>query len=146
RLGVANTLNNLGEVACREGDYLAARSMCEESLSIRQELGDEWGIASSLNNLGSVAYMQGNYSTSRSMYRESLTIRRKIWDKRGITKNLTGLGGVAVGIGQEHTQRGARLLGAVEALLGAIGAVLDTQERMVYEQGIASARAQLSAE
>jgi hypothetical protein len=40
--------------------------------------------------------------------------------------------------------RGARLLGAAEALLEAIGGVLDPDDGMVYEQGVASARAQLS--
>ena len=47
---------------------------------------------------------------------------------------------------QEQAQQGARLLGAAEALLEAVGAVLDADDRIVYEQGVTSARAQLSEE
>ena len=38
------------------------------------------------------------------------------------------------------------MLGAAEALLEAIGAVMDPDDHMVYEQAVASARAQLSEE
>ncbi|MFL5731851.1 MAG: hypothetical protein ACJ78Q_01520, partial [Chloroflexia bacterium] len=41
---------------------------------------------------------------------------------------------------------GTKLLGAAEALLEAIDAVMDVEDRMVYEQAVASARAQLSEE
>jgi len=41
---------------------------------------------------------------------------------------------------------GAKLLGAAEALLESIGAVMDPADGMIYEQGVASARAQLSGE
>ena len=74
------------------------------------------------------------------------------------TLALAGLGGVAAGMGQAQAQsrakrsvggqaeRGAKLLGAAEALLEAIGAVMSADDRIVYEQGVASARAQLSEE
>jgi len=63
-----------------------------------------------------------------------------------------GPGGVTVGVdhtqaeieGQVQAKRGARILGAVDALLGAIGAVLDVDGRISYMQAIAFARAQLS--
>jgi tetratricopeptide (TPR) repeat protein len=152
--GIAISLSNLGRVAYSQGDYPAARSLHEESLAIRRELGDKWGIAYSLNSMGSVAYLQGDYAAAHSLYEESLTIRRELQDKRGCAECLAGLGGVAARMGQWQAQtraegqaeRGTRLLGAAEALLGAISAVLDPEDRMVYEQGVASARAQLSEE
>jgi Tetratricopeptide repeat len=113
--------------------------MYEESLSMLRELGDKWGITIVLLNLGHVAHSQGDYATARSMYKESLSMQRELGDKRGCAECLAGLGGVAAGMGQAqaqtraegHAERGARLLGATEALLEAIGAVLGAEGRMV---------------
>ena len=46
--------------------------------------------------------------------------------------------------GQAHL--GAKLIGAAEGLLEASGRVLDSDDCIVYEQGVTSARAQLSEE
>src|SRR5205823_4155980 len=101
---------------------------------IKRELGDKWSIAASLGNLGHVTYSQGDYAAARSLYEESLAIGRELGDKLGIAICLVGLGGVAAGMGQ--AQRGARLLGAADALLEAISVVLHADDRRVYEQGI----------
>ena len=53
--GIADALNNLGNVAYAQGDYAGARALHEESLTIRRQLGDQRGIADSLGNLGAVA-------------------------------------------------------------------------------------------
>jgi predicted ATPase/transcriptional regulator with XRE-family HTH domain len=153
--GIANSLSSLGIVAYSQGDYATARSLHEESLALRKEIGDKRGIAYSLSNLGNVASSQGDYAGARSLHEESLSIRRELGDKRGIAISLAGLGGVVARIGQalvhmsEQTQeamRGARLLGAAEALLEAMSATLEPDDRTVYEQGVASARAQLGEE
>ena len=140
----AKALNGAGNLVYSQGDYAAARSLHEESLAIRRELGDKSGIAASLHNLGNVAYSQGEYAAARSLYEESLSIKRELGDKRDIAVCLAGLGGVAAGMGQ--ALRGARLLGGVEALLEAVGAVLQPEDRIPYEQGVGSARAQLGEE
>jgi predicted ATPase/Tfp pilus assembly protein PilF len=155
--GIASSLANLGNVAYVQGEYASARSLYEESLAIRRELEDSWTIAHSLNNLGNVAYVQGEYAAAHSLYKESLAIKREMGDmgdKWDIAASLAGLGSVAAGMGTgigtgmglAQAQRGAKLLGAAEALLEAISAVLEPEERMVYEQGEASARSQLSEE
>jgi hypothetical protein len=122
--------------------------MQDESLAIRRQLGDKAGIAISLSDLGLVAYSQGDYVAVRSLYEESLAIRREIGETWGIARSLVGLGGLAAATGRTHTQaeRGARLLGAVEALLGAVSIMLEPDDRMEYEQGVAYARAKLSKE
>ena len=78
-------------------------------------------------------------------------MQRELGEKFSTARCLAGLGGVAVGMGREQGQLeqvhlGTKLLGAAEALLEAIGAVLEADVRMVYEQGVASTRAQLSEE
>ena len=91
----AQALNGAGLLAHEQGDYAAARSLYEESLAIRRELGDKRGIAISLNSLGHVVREQGEYAKARSFYGESLAIRRELGDKRGIAVSLNNLGNVA---------------------------------------------------
>jgi non-specific serine/threonine protein kinase len=81
-----------GNIAYYQADYTSARSLLEESLVIRRELGDKGGIALSLINLGNMAYMQGDYESARSQYEESLAIRRELGDKWGIALSLNNLG------------------------------------------------------
>jgi predicted ATPase/class 3 adenylate cyclase/Tfp pilus assembly protein PilF len=145
---IAASLNNLGNVAQQQGDYASARSLYEESLSLTRELGDKWGIANSLNNLGLVAQQQWDHFAARSLYEESLSLHRELGDKFGIAASLAGLGGLAVARvtstnSTGSVERGVRLLGAVEAMLETIGAVLESGNRIPYERAIAASRQQL---
>jgi tetratricopeptide (TPR) repeat protein len=163
--GIALMLNNLGSVAYFQGDYTTALSLYEQALAMRRKLGDKNGIAASLCNLGSWAYSQGDYATAGARYKESLVLQRELSEKPGTIRCLVGLGGVAVGgrqspAGGEAPEPilptadrllptayvGAKLFGAAEALLETIGAVMDPADGMIYEQGVASARAQLGEE
>jgi predicted ATPase/class 3 adenylate cyclase len=165
KLGIAVSLTNLGIVAVDQGDYALARSLYEESLAIEREVGDKHAIAVSLHNLGLVALEEGNYALACSLYEESLAIAQELGDKPGIVYVLAGLGEVEVGSGGSGGQvgatgsggagetgvirstsrlrKGARLLGAVEALLESIGTVLWAEERRPYELGVAQVRTQL---
>jgi predicted ATPase/class 3 adenylate cyclase len=91
----AKALNGAGLLAYSQGDFPSARSLYEQSLSIRQEIGDRWGIASSLNNLGGVAQHQGDYASAQAFYEESLAMKREIGDQWGIAASLNNLGLVA---------------------------------------------------
>jgi non-specific serine/threonine protein kinase len=144
RQGIAESLNNLGEVAQAQGDHAAARALHEESLAIRRELGHRWGIAVSLNNLGTVAWAQGDHAAARALYEESLAIKRELGDKKDLAECLEGLAKVAGAQGQP--QRAARLLGAAEALREAIGAPLPPADRSDHERSVAAARAALGEE
>src|SRR6185503_16577461 len=97
----------------------------------------------SLNNLGTVAGEQEDHATARTLYKESLVLCRELGDKLGIISSLAGLGGLAVGTGGRELERGARVLGPVDALSDSIGAVLDAAGRNLYERSITKARAQL---
>src|SRR5260370_42451101 len=59
RRGIAICLGNHGITACMQGDYALARSLQEESLTIRWELGDEPGIAFSLEAFAALAIHEG---------------------------------------------------------------------------------------
>jgi predicted ATPase/class 3 adenylate cyclase/transcriptional regulator with XRE-family HTH domain len=139
--GIAYSLNNLGSVAYLQGDYATARSLLEESLAINGELGDKNIVVILLSNLGELAQRQGDASRAGQLYAESLNMGREIGAKAWIAISLIGLGGLAC-TGRQPI-RGARLLGAAEALLEAIGAVLEPSERVPYDWGVAAAHAQL---
>jgi predicted ATPase/DNA-binding SARP family transcriptional activator/Tfp pilus assembly protein PilF len=91
----ADALNAAGALAWMQGDYPAVRSYHEESLAIRQEIGDRHGIAISLNNLGNLAYYQSDYAAAGACYEESLAIRQQLGEQRGIADSLNNLAIVA---------------------------------------------------
>jgi hypothetical protein len=51
-------LNNLGNVARAQGDYMVAQSLYNDSLIINQELGEKWALAYLLEDTGSLAILQ----------------------------------------------------------------------------------------
>jgi predicted ATPase/class 3 adenylate cyclase/Tfp pilus assembly protein PilF len=91
----AKALNGAGRLADREGDHAAARSLYEQSITLRRELGDKRGVAESLRNLGILANQEGDYTTARSLYEQSLELMKEIGDKRGMADSLNSLGSVA---------------------------------------------------
>ena len=142
--GIARSLRGLGFMSLVEGDLPAARSLYEQSLTLQRQLGDKLGIPWSLYNLAVVSYIEEDYLAARSLYKQSLILHKELGFTVNFAVGLVGLGAVAAGLGEAH--KGARLLGAAEALLQATSAVLEPDDRIPYEQGMASARAELGAE
>ncbi len=138
---ISRALTNLGEVALYQGDCAVAYHYLEQSLVLRRELGNRWGAALALNNLGLVAMAQGNPDEARRLFAESLGIRREVGDRRGITHCLVGLAGVAWL--QAQPNRATRVLGATEALLEALGARLEGNDRALYDRNVAELKAHL---
>jgi predicted ATPase/DNA-binding XRE family transcriptional regulator len=87
----AKALSAAGMLVTVHGDYGSGRSLHEESLAIRREIGDKRGIGISLNHLGTMAHEQGDYATARSLFEESLAIRREIGDTVGESIVLSNL-------------------------------------------------------
>ncbi len=139
-----STLNILGEITRVEGDYAAARRFYEESLRIRQELGDQRGLAVCLINLGFVAHHDNNYQQAARLFSESLDLFQKHGGKRGVVDCLMGLAGVAASA--RRPGQAARLLGAMEAQREAlhIGPMAAAYaDRVEYDRYVAIVRAQL---
>jgi len=91
----AKALHTAGYLAYFQGNYPASRTLIEESLVIRRQLGDRTGVAASLNTLGNVAIEQGDYDAARTRHEESLAIARELGDQGGIANSLLNLGVVA---------------------------------------------------
>ena len=141
KLGIAVTLNTLGEVARAEGDYAKARSLYEESTALAREIGTQEIISANLTNLGAVAYHEGDFASARSFYMEALAITQELGHKAGISFSLDGF--AAIVMRQGETERAAQLAGAAEALREVIGFELETNELIFRNRYVAETRAAL---
>jgi predicted ATPase/DNA-binding XRE family transcriptional regulator len=101
----AKMLSEAGTLAKYQGDFARARLLFDESLAVRQELGDKKGIAASLNNLGTIAWNMGDYAGARLLFGESLAVRQELGDKQAIAASLSNLAAVCRHLGETDEAR-----------------------------------------
>jgi predicted ATPase/DNA-binding SARP family transcriptional activator len=142
--GIAVALANLGSVDLCQGDAEAARPLFEESRALYAQLRDKRGEAWTLHNLAMIARQSGDLASGCILEEQSLALRRELGDRQGIATCLTGFAEQARAEGQP--ERAARMLGAMEAVSGAIGHALTRHEQALYEREVAAARAALGEE
>nr|WP_309687465.1 adenylate/guanylate cyclase domain-containing protein [Armatimonas sp.] len=94
RLGIAQTLHELGWLALQQKDNALAQQRFEASLAIFRELDNLQGIAKILNCLGINALHQDDKVTALRFHEEYLQMERKIGDPGGIGLALYNLGGI----------------------------------------------------
>lgn len=129
----------------REGGELArARTLCEEGLQLAREIGNKHGMAWALRELGSIHLTAGDFSDAEAVIAESLQIRWELRDAHGAAWSLEGLAEVAYM--RRLPVRAAWLWGQAEALRETVGAPMSPDERVLYEQQVASMRAALDEE
>ena len=87
----AQALQEAGFLARYASDYDVARTLSENSLSIRRTLEDTKGIADTLATLGYVALQQGDYAAAESAYQEGLKIHRERDNPQGIADAVSHL-------------------------------------------------------
>jgi predicted ATPase/class 3 adenylate cyclase len=92
--GIAESLNNLGDVMHQCGDRAGAKPLIEESLALFQELSDKRGTAHALINLAAVFGDEGDTNRARALYEESVPLFEAIEDWRGLAHSLDNLGGI----------------------------------------------------
>lgn len=91
RKDIGGMLYCLGVLSVVLNDYVAARSLLEESLSMRREFGI-WHAAETLVDLGKVEYLLGDNRSARSRLMEALAGEREFGHRQGIAKALVWLG------------------------------------------------------
>ncbi|WP_458789459.1 CHAT domain-containing protein, partial [Adonisia turfae] len=92
--GVGESLNNIGGIYDSQGDYIQALDYYQQSLAIRQDIGDRRGEGMMLNNIGGIYDSQGDYIQALDYYQQSLAIRQDIGDRRGVGESLNNIGGI----------------------------------------------------
>lgn len=88
----AKALRAAGSLASMRGDYVSARSLLEESLSIFREMNDRGAVAATLLNLAQTTQVQGNLALAKSYSEEALAKFRELGAAHGVARALSTLG------------------------------------------------------
>jgi tetratricopeptide (TPR) repeat protein len=145
RQAIAIAVNNLGIVAAQQGNLARAEALLEESLALDRERGDKNGIAYSLINIGGLLVARGDTVRAVRFLQDGLTAGLEIGLKDFlVAEGLAGLGAAVGATGRP--EQAARLFGAADALVEAIGTMLDPILPAAHERAVTSARDALGKE
>jgi DNA-binding CsgD family transcriptional regulator len=142
--GVSSILSHLGIIRLRQNDHALAVRYFKEALEITQETGDRLIGSIALYNLAlEESRVQGNHERAAELYVEGLGLAAEMGDKANAAYCLEGLAGLISERGEP--ERAARLFGASEALLEAVGAprYVQAQARILYERAVEALRSRL---
>jgi predicted ATPase/DNA-binding SARP family transcriptional activator len=115
---IALILSGLGSALTFTGQYQRAEPLLLEGLALTQELDNVPHMAWSLLFLGVQAYLQDDWPAARQYFAQGLAIVSKVGNLNCLPDLLEGTAGVAAA--QRQPAQAARLLGAAEALRGAL--------------------------
>ena len=87
----ANYLNEAALIEKTAGHLTKSQKFLEQSLSIRQEIGDRSGEGTTLNNISQIYDAQGDYVKALSYLEQSLSIRQEIGDRSGEGTTLNNI-------------------------------------------------------
>jgi predicted ATPase/DNA-binding winged helix-turn-helix (wHTH) protein/Flp pilus assembly protein TadD len=94
----ARVASFVGALTTTQGDFTAAQRYLQLSLSLYQQLGDEWGIGASLNALAiSSAISQrdsGDHSSAEANFEKSLAYWRTLGDQQSTARCLHNLANI----------------------------------------------------
>ena len=139
--GLSGAVHVIAYASYVEGDDERARALFEESLELRRRLGDRDMVAGELTNLCSVETRAGNLDRAQELGEESLRIAREVGSSYLLPYCVANLGGLAVARGD--AERGARLMGAAEAMFDAAGLAIDPGTAIELERHLERARRDL---
>lgn len=115
---VAATMDTLGLVLIREGEYGEAERQFQQAIKLNESvLGEEHpNVVVSVNNLGLALNGQGEYSEAERYYRRALHVREKVFgvDHPEVAKSVSSLGNVLLrqgeyGKAERHHRRALRI-------------------------------------
>ena len=84
----------LGQQKAQQGKVDAAISLFQQSLDIRERIGDVQGKAFTLHNIGQLKVQQGEGEVAIALFLQSLDIKERIGDVQGKAPTLRKLGGI----------------------------------------------------
>ena len=96
----AQTLNDIGWIDFRRGNFLEAQQVLQEALDLVEASDAYDAIASIYNRLGGVAYNQGGWDLAAGYLRKSIAIRESIGDVVGLATSFNNLGLLEIEMGQ----------------------------------------------
>jgi CHAT domain-containing protein/predicted negative regulator of RcsB-dependent stress response len=114
-----NSLNNLGVIEMRFGNYQSAIARYQSSLSIQQPLNNPRLDATGWNNIGDVYAVQGDYKAALTNYEKSLGLSRQAGNRNQIAATMSNVAQVYQSQGQ--LQRALETNQAALTIFRAIG-------------------------
>ncbi|KPL91666.1 tetratricopeptide repeat protein [Herpetosiphon geysericola] len=139
----AATLSNLSMLARYRGDLQRAYDLAQQTLSLRQQLNNQWASATSLTNLGAISLQRGEYQQAQAYYQQSLQALQQLGERESIAECLEGMAILAIQAG--NYQLGAQRLIMVEQLRESIGAPRSEPEQALLAPWLAQLEQQLDA-
>ncbi len=112
RLGEANCIASLGDLALQRSDHERARQRFLEALPIYSEVGSRLGEANCIKSLGNIALERSDHEHARQRFLEALPIYREIGDRLGEANCIRSLGTIALRR-SDHGQARQRFLEAL---------------------------------
>jgi tetratricopeptide (TPR) repeat protein/glycosyltransferase involved in cell wall biosynthesis len=112
RLGEANCIQSLADIALARSDHAAARSGYEEALPIYRAVGSRLGEANCIQSLADIALRRSDHAAARSGYVEALPIYRAVGSRLGEANCIRSLADIAL----ERSDHAAARSGYEEAL------------------------------
>ncbi|HEY1014790.1 MAG TPA: tetratricopeptide repeat protein, partial [Herpetosiphonaceae bacterium] len=94
RVGLALTLNALGNNQCMQGGFAAGLARFQASLAVWRSLGDESGVALALNNVGLAHVYRNEYAAAKACYEEVIPLQRRIGTRSLLALSLNNLGNI----------------------------------------------------
>jgi hypothetical protein len=88
---LAQTLNDLGFAMAELGHWADARTLVEDALELRRQLGPRSPVGLSLNTLALIDLREGAYTTAIQRSESALALFRVLENRRGIGLALIGL-------------------------------------------------------
>jgi signal transduction histidine kinase len=91
-INYGTAINIIGIVYLNKGFHTIAQDYLQQSLAIRERIGDTLGMASSLNNLGLVYRNAEQYDKALTVYQRVLTMYRQLANVQGQANTYTNVG------------------------------------------------------
>jgi len=130
-------------VIARQGDVDRAMKLWQESLELKEKIGDVQGKAATLGNMASVIAQQGDVDRAMKLWQESLELKDKIGDVQGKAATLHNMAGVIAR--QGDVDRAMKLWQESLGILDKIGDVRGTAAtlaNMAWAAGLKGDRVQ----
>jgi tetratricopeptide (TPR) repeat protein len=136
RIGRSSAVHVLGVTAQIAGDLAEARKYMSERMALARELGNLAAVGIEAGNLSMVERRLGNLDRAEALAKEALEIYASRSDEWAVPFGLSGMAAIAAERGD--STRAATLLGAAEASMEAQGTQWPPDERIQYDQTVAT--------
>jgi tetratricopeptide (TPR) repeat protein len=128
----------LARLAFYRGDLAEARKHADLMLDLHREMGDQLSVTGHQSGMAHVARQIGNYQEALALYRETLPDWQKMGHRGAVAHQLECFAFIAKA--QEQGERAVKLMSAAEALREASSSPMTPQERVEYDNEVASLR------